>query len=128
MLAAGALAAACSLVALCIPLIAGAFERTPQLDEIALILAANLTATLAAAALVIPFPAPILRSPALSILGLAACIVLTIPLRVPPLTPAAKALDTTDPRHAVLAIVRSAAVVFTYALAGPPSVSGRRRE
>jgi hypothetical protein len=120
MLAAGALAFSGSLLALLIPLAGGAFERTPRLNEIALILAANLTSTLAAAALAIPFSAPTVKSGAISILGLATFIVLTVPLRVPPLIPVARALDTTHAGRAAAALERPALVVLAFALAIVP--------
>lgn len=78
LLAAAALATGTSLFAVGIPFIGGAFLRTPQLDDIALILVANLSATIAATALAVPFSAPMVRSAAISILGLATCIVLSI--------------------------------------------------
>jgi hypothetical protein len=129
-LAAGALALAASLLALVIPLIGGAFERTPHLDETALILAANLTSTLAAAGLAVPFSAPTVRSGAISILGLATFIVLTVPLRVPPLVPVARALDTTHVGHATTALAGPALVVAIFALAIAPlgGLLWRRRE
>ena len=130
LLAAGVLAATSSLLALCIPLVGGAFERTPHIDEVALVLGANLTATMAAAALAIPFSVPILRNAALSILDLAFCIVLTIALRIPPLIPIARALDTTHPARAASLLARDAVLVlasaFVLAVAG--SDFWRRRE
>jgi hypothetical protein len=130
LLAAGALALASSLLALCIPLIGGAFQRTPHLAEIALILGANLTSTIAAAGLAIAFSAPSVRSGAISILGLATTIVLTIPLRIPPVIPVARALDTTHSGHAAAALETPAAgvLIFTLAVAPLGAWLWRRRE
>ncbi|HEX4033840.1 MAG TPA: hypothetical protein VHX66_05300 [Solirubrobacteraceae bacterium] len=116
LLAAGVLAAASSLLALLVPLIGGAFERSPRLDEIALILGANLSATLAGAALAMPFSAPIVRNAALSTLGLATCVVLTIALRIPPMIPIARALDTTRAGHAAGPLAREAAILLAATL------------
>lgn len=117
LLAAGTLAAASSLLALGIPLIGGAFQRSAHLDEVVLILAANLIATIGATALAVPFSAPIVRTSAISLLGLTTCIVLTIPLRIPPLIPTAKALNTTHAAGATGPLARDAAVVLIFALA-----------
>lgn len=95
LLALAALASASSVFALAVPLLGGLFKRTPHLDEVGLILAANLIATLAAAALAIPFSAPIVKGRAIAVLGLMTVIVLSIPLRLPPMIPTARALDTT---------------------------------
>jgi hypothetical protein len=95
MLAAGALMLIVSLAGLLVPLAFGAFERTPTLAECALIVLANLVTTGAGTALAAPFAQPLMRSRVVSVLGLAACALLTIPLGLSPAVATAQALDTT---------------------------------
>jgi hypothetical protein len=117
LLAAASLAAATSLFALAIPLIGGAFERTPRLDELGLLLAANATSTIGATALAIAFSAPIVRSRAIAVLGLTACVLATIPLRLPPFIPTARALDTARAGRVPGRIAADVLVVLAFAIA-----------
>jgi len=97
LLAAAALAGGASLFALAVALARGAVERAPHLDELGLLLGANLLSTLGGAALAALFAAPIVRSRAIAVIGVRACVLATIPLRLPPFIPTARALDV---RHA----------------------------
>ncbi len=100
MLAAGALALTTSLVALAYPLLAARFARTPSVAELAVILLANMTATLGATALAALFARPLVYSRAASVLGLTLCAILTIPLHLPgSAVPTAQALDTNHAAH-----------------------------
>jgi hypothetical protein len=83
LLAAGVIAATSSLIALAYPLLAGRFTPAPSSGQLALILLANLTTTLAATGLGALFARPILYNRAASVLGLTACAILTVPTRIP---------------------------------------------
>ena len=94
MLAAGALALISSVIAVGYPLLAGRFEHTPTVAQLAVILLANLLAALGATALAALFARPIFYSRAISVLGLTFCAVLTVPLHPPgSAVPTAQALD-----------------------------------
>jgi len=116
LIGAGALAAASSAFALAVPLAGGAFERTPHLDEVGLLAAANLLATIAATALALLFSAPIVRSRAIAMLGLTGCVLATIPLSLPPFIPTARALDTVHAGRVPGRIAGDAAIVLAFAL------------
>lgn len=95
LLAIGWLAGASSLLAILYPLLTASFTRTPSIGELAVILLANLTATIAGSALAALFAQPIVRSRAVSVLGLTLCALLTVPFHLPAAVPTASALNTT---------------------------------
>jgi hypothetical protein len=130
LLALAVLAVASSLFALLVPLLGGLFKRTPRPDEIALILAANLIATVAASALAIPFSAPIVKSRAIAVLGLTTVIVLSIPLRLPPMIPTARALNTGHAARVPGRIATDFLIVLAFTLASATigAWQWRRRE
>ncbi len=80
---AGWLALIASFVAVGYPLLAGRFERSPSIGQLAVILLANLIVTIAASALAALFARPLVYDRAVSVLGLSLCAVLTVPLRLP---------------------------------------------
>ncbi len=131
MLAAGALALGASIFAIAYPLLAGRFDRGPSLGELALILLANMTATVGATALAALFARPLIYNRATSVLGLTLCVVLTIPLRLPgSAVPVAQALDT---NHAAQVPARLSAdlgsiLIFTAAVGVVCARQWRRRD
>jgi hypothetical protein len=116
LLAAGALAAFSSVLALGYPLVSGAYERTPHLNEIGLILSANLIATVSGTALSALFAQPIVQSRAVSVFGIAVCALLTVPLDLPPTLPTARALDTIDASQVPARLIGDLVTVSTFAL------------
>lgn len=131
MLAAGLLALTVSFVAIAYPLLAGRFENTPTLVQIAVILLANLTATVGATALAALFARPLLYNRAVAVLGLTLCAVLTVPLHLPGApVPTAQALDT---GHAAQVAARlsgdvGSILIFTAAVGVVCTRQWRRRD
>jgi hypothetical protein len=100
MLAAGLLAVIVGVFAVAFPFLAHRFARVPTIGELAVILLANLIATLGATALAALFARPMVYSRAVSVLGLALFAVLTVPLRLPgSAVPTAEALDAGHAAH-----------------------------
>jgi hypothetical protein len=130
LLAAGLLALAASLFALAVPLAGGAFDRTPHLAEVGLILLANLVATLGATALAMLFSPPLVRSQAIGVLGLATVVVVAVPLRLPPFIPTARALDTARAGAVPARIAGDALEIVLFAIAATALAAWqwRRRE
>jgi hypothetical protein len=135
---AGRLLAAClltlanSLLALVYPLVAGRFAGAPGVGQLAIILLANLTATLGAAGLAALFARPLVYSRAVSVLGLTACAILTVPTNMPGGAIAtAQALDSG--RHAPQLIERlggdvGTVLVFVCAVGAVCARQWRHRE
>lgn len=94
MMAAGLLALITSVLTIAYPIIAERFEHTPTLGQVAVVLLANLVATIGATALAAVFARPLVYNRALSVLGLTLCAVFTVPLHLPgSAVPTANALD-----------------------------------
>ena len=91
----GALILISSLLAVAYPTLAGRFERPPHPGELGLILLANLVCAAAGSALAALFARPATRSRAVSLLSLATCLVVTVPLGLSPAVATASAFNTT---------------------------------
>ena len=90
-----ALALLASLLTLGYPWIAGRFQRAPSAAELGWILVANLVCSGAGSALAALFARPAVRSRAVTVLAVTACLVVTVPLGLSPAPATANALDTT---------------------------------
>lgn len=91
----GVLTLITSVLALVYPTVAGRFERAPDPAELGLILLANIVCAAAGSALAALFARPATRSRAVALLGLATCLVVTVPLGLSPAVATARAFDTT---------------------------------
>ena len=91
----GVLVLLSSLLTLAYPWISGRFERAPRLADVGLILLANLVCAAAGGALAGLFARPAVRSRTVRVLGVTACLVVTVPLGLSPAVETAKAFDTT---------------------------------
>jgi len=89
------LALPASLLTLGYRWIAGRFERAPSAAELGWILVANLVCAGAGSALAALFARPAVRSRAVTVLAVTACLVITVPLGLSPAPATANALDTT---------------------------------
>jgi hypothetical protein len=89
------LALLASLLTLACPLVAGSFQRAPSAAELGWILVANLVCAGAESALAALFARPAVRSRAVTVLAVTACLVITVPLGLSPAPAPANALDTT---------------------------------
>ena len=83
------------LLTLVYPWISGRFERAPALADVGLILLANLVCAAAGSALAALFARPAVRSRTVMVLGVTACLVVTVPIGLSPAVETARALDTT---------------------------------
>ncbi|HEY4427979.1 MAG TPA: hypothetical protein VGN08_07225 [Solirubrobacteraceae bacterium] len=90
-----ALALLASLLTLAYPWIAGRFQRSPSAAELGWVLVANLVCAGAGSALAALFARPAVRSRAVTVLAVTACLVITVPLGLSPAPATANALDTT---------------------------------
>ena len=95
----GALILISSVLAVAYPTLAGRFERAPHPAELGLIVLANLVCAAAGSALAALFARPATRSRAVSLLALATCLVVTVPLGLSPAVETLKAFDTTVAAH-----------------------------
>jgi hypothetical protein len=84
-----------SLLTLGYPWIAGRFVGPPSAADLAWILVANLVCAGAGSALAAMFARPAVRSRAVTVLAVTACLVITVPLGLSPAPATANALDTT---------------------------------
>jgi hypothetical protein len=91
----GALILISSVLAVAYPTIAGRFERAPHPGELGLIVLANLVCAAAGSALAALFARPATRSRAVSLLALATCLVVTVPIGLSPAVATASAFNTT---------------------------------
>jgi hypothetical protein len=89
-----ALALLASLLTLLYPWIAGRFQSSPSAVELGWILVANLVCAGAGSALAALFARPAVRSRAVTVLAVTACLVVTVPLGLSPAPATANALDT----------------------------------
>ncbi len=131
MLGAGAIALAAALVATAYPLLAGRFDRSPGAEDLAAILAASLTASLAGTALAALFANPLVYNRAMSVLGLTLCALLTVPTRLPgSAVSTAQALDTNHASHVAgqLADDIGSMLIFAAAVGMVCARQWRRRE
>ncbi len=130
MLAAGALALGVATIAIAYPLHAQRFDRSPSVGELALILLANMTATVGATALAALFARPLIYNGATSVLGLTLCAVLTVVCLPGGAVATAQALDT---NHAAQVPARLSAdlgsiLIFTAAVGVVCACQWRRRD
>jgi hypothetical protein len=91
----GVLVLLSALLTLVYPWVSGRFERAPRLADVGLILLANLVCAAAGGALAALFARPAVRSRAIRVLGVTACLVVTVPLGLSPAVATANAFDTT---------------------------------
>jgi hypothetical protein len=91
----GVLVLLSALLTLVYPWVSGRFERAPRLADVGLILLANLVCAAAGGALAALFARPAVRSRTVRVLGVTACLVVTVPLGLSPAVATAKAFDTT---------------------------------
>jgi hypothetical protein len=108
------LALLASLVTLAFPVVSARFERPAHLDELALILVANLVCASAGSALAALFARPILSGRAAPVLGLMTCLIATIPLGVSPAVATARALDRTGAAEVPARIAPTLAAVAAF--------------
>lgn len=100
LLAAGVIAALAALLTVAIPFAGRRFAHAPSGGELAVILLANLIAAFGATALAALFARPLVYSRVVSVLGLAVCAVLTVPLHLSgSAVPIAQALDAGHAGH-----------------------------
>ena len=131
LLAAGAIAAIAAVVTVAIPFAGRRFAHPPTAGELAVILLTNLIAALGATALAALFARPLIYSRVVSVLGLAVCAVLTVPLHLPgSAVPTAQALDAAHAAHVPgrLAGDVVSLLVFTAAVGAVCARAWRRRD
>jgi hypothetical protein len=116
-LAGAALALFISLLALGYPILTSAYDRGPHVDELGLVLSANLTATIAGTALAALFAQPLVRSRVVAFLGISVCAFLTVPLDLPPTLPVAHAMATTNVGGVSMRLLPAFGVVAGFAAA-----------
>lgn len=130
LLALAALLAGVALATLAFPVLTGRFERPAHLDEMLLILLANLVCGAAGCALAALLAEPSVRSRAAPVIAIVGCLVLSIPLHLSPAIGTAAALDRTEaarvPGELALTLVAVAAFVSASLTAG--AILWRRRE
>lgn len=88
------LAVVASMFTLGYPWVAGRFDRAPTAAELGWVLVANLVCAGAGSALAALFARPSVRSRAVTVLAVTACLVVTVPLGLSPAPATANALDT----------------------------------
>lgn len=88
-----------SLLTLGYPWIADRFDRAPGLADAGLILLANLVCAAAGSALAALFSRPTVRNRTVTVLGITACLVVSVPLGLSPAVTTATALDTAAAAH-----------------------------
>lgn len=117
LLAVGAVMIGATALAIAFPVLTGRFERAPTVSEVALCSLATIGCALAGGALAALFSMPFVRSRAVAVLGLTACIVLSVPLGISPAIATAHALDTRSTSTAVSRLLPTLLAIGCFATA-----------